>query len=256
MRTTVTTELVHHGERRDRAGRQHVPRERREQLVAAFRESGLTRRAFARRDGIRYTTFCNWTQHAAKRAGAGLARGAGALCGGGADERERKRFGSAIDRRHDGARWQRRGTRRARAGVEELKRCWPSHVRSGSSWRWSRWTCASNTTACGARSQLGENPKEGAVFCFTNRERTRLKLLYWDGTGVWVLAKRLEQERFPWPEPSEAKRKLALTPEALALIVGGVDLKTATLKPWYDGTKNNITRACPPLPRRSTKLRS
>lgn len=72
MENTVTTELVHHGERRDRAGRQHVPRERREQLVAAFRESGLTRRAFARREGIRYTTFCNWTQRAAKRAGAGL----------------------------------------------------------------------------------------------------------------------------------------------------------------------------------------
>lgn len=49
-----------------------MPRERREQLLAAFRESGLTRRAFARREGIRYTTFCNWTQGAAKRAGAGL----------------------------------------------------------------------------------------------------------------------------------------------------------------------------------------
>ncbi len=69
MGTTVTTELVHHGERRDRAGRQHVPRERREQLLAAFRESGLTRRAFAQREGVRYTTFCNWTQGAAKRAG-------------------------------------------------------------------------------------------------------------------------------------------------------------------------------------------
>ncbi|MBI2513261.1 MAG: hypothetical protein HYV96_14890 [Opitutae bacterium] len=44
-----------------------MPRERREQLLAAFRESGLTRRAFARREGIRYTTFCNWTQRAAKR---------------------------------------------------------------------------------------------------------------------------------------------------------------------------------------------
>jgi len=67
MVTTVATELVHHGERRDRAGRQHVPRERREQLLVAFQESGLTRRAFAEREGIRYTTFCNWTQRAAKR---------------------------------------------------------------------------------------------------------------------------------------------------------------------------------------------
>jgi hypothetical protein len=36
MGTTVATELVHHGERRDRAGRQHVPRERREQLLTRF----------------------------------------------------------------------------------------------------------------------------------------------------------------------------------------------------------------------------
>ncbi len=67
MGTTVTTELVHHGEWRDRAGRQHVPPERREQLLALFRESGLTRRAFAKREGVHYTTFCNWTQRAAKR---------------------------------------------------------------------------------------------------------------------------------------------------------------------------------------------
>jgi transposase len=85
-----------------------------------------------------------------------------------------------------------------------------------------------------AREQLGEDPKQGAVFCFSNREHTRLKLLYWDGTGVWVLAKRLEQGRFSWPKPSEAKRKLALAPEALALLVGGVELKHGSLKPWYE----------------------
>jgi transposase len=85
-----------------------------------------------------------------------------------------------------------------------------------------------------ASEQLGEDPKSGAIFCFINKERTRLKLLYWDGTGVWVLAKRLEEGRFSWPTPAEAKSKLSLTPEALALLVGGVELRRGALKAWYE----------------------
>ena len=69
MGTTVSTELVHHGERRDQLGRQHVPAERRRELVAAFRESGLTRVAFARQEGVRYPTFCTWVQQAGKPSG-------------------------------------------------------------------------------------------------------------------------------------------------------------------------------------------
>ena len=85
-----------------------------------------------------------------------------------------------------------------------------------------------------AQEQLHEDPKDGAVFAFINKERTRLKLLYWDGTGVWVLTKRLEQGRFSWPAPSAAKRKLALAPEALALLIGGEELKHGSLEPWYE----------------------
>ncbi len=85
-----------------------------------------------------------------------------------------------------------------------------------------------------AQDKLHEDPKSGAVFCFINKERTRLKLLYWDGTGVWVLAKRLEQGRFSWPQPSQAGAKLALAPEALALLIGGIELKHGTLKAWYE----------------------
>jgi transposase len=85
-----------------------------------------------------------------------------------------------------------------------------------------------------AQEQLGEDPKSGAVFAFTNKERTRLKLLYWDGTGVWVLAKRLERGRFSWPVAGDTRKKLSLAPEALALLVGGVELKHGSLKPWYE----------------------
>ncbi|MEN9635029.1 MAG: hypothetical protein RL077_3433 [Verrucomicrobiota bacterium] len=61
--------LVETGEKRDRLGRRITPVDRRAELVAAWRESGLTQTAFARREGIKYTTFCGWaqTEHAAGR---------------------------------------------------------------------------------------------------------------------------------------------------------------------------------------------
>lgn len=82
--------------------------------------------------------------------------------------------------------------------------------------------------------RLGEDPKAGALFVFTNRRRTRLKILCWDGTGLWVLTKRLEEGTFSWPKQVEPQMtKLALTPQALALLTDGVDLRGAKMRPWY-----------------------
>jgi transposase len=83
--------------------------------------------------------------------------------------------------------------------------------------------------------RLGEDPKGGALFLFTNRRRTRLKILFWDGTGLWLCAKRLEQGTFSWPKSVEASAtKLRLTPEALSLLTDGVELRGAKLRPWYE----------------------
>jgi transposase len=84
-----------------------------------------------------------------------------------------------------------------------------------------------------ASEKLKEDPKSGAVFAFTNKKRDRLKLLYWDGTGVWVLAKRLEQGRFSWPSERSSTR-LSITPESLTMIISGIELQRGSRKAWYE----------------------
>ena len=56
--------LVETGETRDRLGRRITPAARRVELVAAWRESGLTQAGFARREGINYSSFASWVQAA------------------------------------------------------------------------------------------------------------------------------------------------------------------------------------------------
>jgi len=83
--------------------------------------------------------------------------------------------------------------------------------------------------------KLREDPRSGSLFVFTNRRRTRLKILCWDGTGLWILTKRLEQGTFSWPrDVAPEQTKLVLTPQALALLTDGVDLRGAKLRPWYE----------------------
>lgn len=83
--------------------------------------------------------------------------------------------------------------------------------------------------------QLKEEPRSGALFVFANRRRTRLKVLYWDGTGMWLLSKRLEAGTFFWPKPAESgQTKLKLAPEAFAMLTDGIELHGAKLRPWYE----------------------
>ena len=59
---TITTELVDTGAKRDGRGRRLVTAIERAALLLAYRRSGLTQRAFAQREGIKYCTFTSWVQ--------------------------------------------------------------------------------------------------------------------------------------------------------------------------------------------------
>lgn len=81
--------------------------------------------------------------------------------------------------------------------------------------------------------KLREDPRSRTLFGFTNRNRNRVKLLYWDGTGVWLFTKILEKGRFSWPKGSDSQ-KLSLSYEALVMLLDGIELKDGSQKAWYE----------------------
>ena len=90
----------------------------------------------------------------------------------------------------------------------------------------------------GLQAAVGEKLKadvrDGAIFAFTNKRRTRLKILYFDGTGLWLMTKRLEQGTFFWPRAAEAGLVgLKLAPEAFAMLTDGIDMHGAKPRGWY-----------------------
>ena len=83
------------------------------------------------------------------------------------------------------------------------------------------------------RDQLGADPLSGHLFLFSNRTRTRLKALVWDGSGLWVCAKRLEKGRFRWPEAKPQQRAVTMRSEELAILVNALDVKQTRQRNWY-----------------------
>lgn len=83
------------------------------------------------------------------------------------------------------------------------------------------------------RQRMEIDPLSGHLFVFCNRPRTRIKVLYWDGSGLWVCAKRLEKGRFSWPQEIAREPKAAIRAEELALLLGGIDLAQTRRKNWW-----------------------
>lgn len=96
-----------------------------------------------------------------------------------------------------------------------------------------------NTLHALVADKLREDTRSGALFVFTNRKRTRLKVLYWDKTGFWLMTKRLEQGTFYWPRAAqEGQAKLELAPEAFVMLTDGIDMHGAKPRGWYDRSRS------------------
>jgi transposase len=82
-----------------------------------------------------------------------------------------------------------------------------------------------------ASTLLDATPSSRDLFVFANRARTRLKILLYDESGCWVLAKRLERGTFTWPEGANGN-SIEYRPEELALLLGGLDAGPLVSRKW------------------------
>jgi transposase len=83
------------------------------------------------------------------------------------------------------------------------------------------------------RDRLRIDPLSGHLFVFCNGRRNRLKVLYWDGSGLWLCSKRLEKGRFSWPAQGDDQGRVRMSSEELTLLVGGIELSRSRKKEWY-----------------------
>ena len=82
---------------------------------------------------------------------------------------------------------------------------------------------------------VDEDPQSGHLFLFVNRRRDRLKVLWWDGSGYMLLAKRLEKGQFRIYDQAKGKQgAFELSSSELALILEGIDLRGAKRRLSHD----------------------
>ena len=84
-----------------------------------------------------------------------------------------------------------------------------------------------------AQEVLQQSPTSGHLFVFTNKLRNRLKILFWDGSGLWVCAKRLEKGTFAWPK-ERTRRRIELCADDLMLVLSGLDPSDFKRRDWYE----------------------
>ena len=81
--------------------------------------------------------------------------------------------------------------------------------------------CGFNGLSAKVESALAEDPYSGHVFVFRGKRGDSIKLLWWTGDGMCLLAKRLERGRFIWPQAKSGT--VNLTQAQLSMLLEGID---------------------------------
>ena len=84
-----------------------------------------------------------------------------------------------------------------------------------------------------AQQTFDQDPLSGHLFLFFNRQRDRLKILFWDSDGFCIWYKRLESGSFQLPVATEGEQGVELTCAQLNRLLGGLDLKTGRRRRWF-----------------------
>ena len=80
-----------------------------------------------------------------------------------------------------------------------------------------------------AQQVLAQDPFSGHLFVFRGKRGDLLKILYWDGQGFCLFAKRLEKGRFVWPMTKDGS--VTLSPAQLSMLLEGIDWR-APQRTW------------------------
>ena len=79
--------------------------------------------------------------------------------------------------------------------------------------------------------QLGRPPRSGALFAFRGRRGEAMKVLFFDGSGMCVLYKRLDRGTFRWPEaPTPGSSSVAIDERTLDALLDGIDVEAPAPK--------------------------
>jgi len=78
---------------------------------------------------------------------------------------------------------------------------------------------------------MEQDPFSGSVYVFCSRDRKMIKAVYWDRSGFWLSQKRLEKEKYPWPQTKEAVQELSSV--ELTMLLNGIDFFKAHKTLYY-----------------------